>query len=513
MDFTPEAADENAQQSIDALGVVFTDVIAATNAAGREYLGDVVEYCHSRRAMGLDTRAMPVVFYTQTDEALQTIATRHTSTLEASSSQAMRAAQYNMYSAERQQSQIKTRHLAKPYTDDPEAVAHETYHRLTLSSCETTNELSSSSASSFAHHGCASPTSPVSSRGQGRVISAVVSDASPSLTHPDHDIVPQDHCHHMSPSSGASSSARASGSPATPSGQVGGRARTRDNENAAVVTSSPYSVERSNHRAAIRRQSTVDPAAQDHMPLSMRNDERRMSATSVTDDSEPLVVTTMDTEAAPTDDYTFTAPEFSEHALLESMDGATRLAYIRARIHPPRTEMSAVATYVHALEQSASASHHVQGVESATGVPPMATHVPGGREGEAGPSHMGAPAGPGVPYQGDASAEHFSDDRYRAAAEADGQHVVRDPALQVHHGYYPYAQDPPPFGVEGVFGPHAIDANQYHPNDSSDEGADADEVEVADEEESEEEDDDDVEDDESVFSDVSMVTFESDIFA
>jgi hypothetical protein len=62
---------------IDVLGDMFTAVIAATNAPGRAHLADVVEYCHARRALGLDTRAMPVVFYTQTDVHLQAITLRH----------------------------------------------------------------------------------------------------------------------------------------------------------------------------------------------------------------------------------------------------------------------------------------------------------------------------------------------------------------------------------------------------------------------------------------------------
>jgi hypothetical protein len=62
---------------IDVLGDMFTAVIAATNAPGRAYLADVVEYCHARRALGLDTRAMPVVFYTQTDAHLQAVTLPH----------------------------------------------------------------------------------------------------------------------------------------------------------------------------------------------------------------------------------------------------------------------------------------------------------------------------------------------------------------------------------------------------------------------------------------------------
>lgn len=79
----PSPAAQQSDVDIDLLGDLFTSVIAATNAPGRAHLADVVEYCHARRALGLDTRAMPVVFYTQTDTALQARAAPYIPALEA----------------------------------------------------------------------------------------------------------------------------------------------------------------------------------------------------------------------------------------------------------------------------------------------------------------------------------------------------------------------------------------------------------------------------------------------
>lgn len=59
------------------LGAMFTAIVAAIDVPGRQKLADIVEYCHTRRALGLDSRALPVLFYQTRDQVLQHIATEH----------------------------------------------------------------------------------------------------------------------------------------------------------------------------------------------------------------------------------------------------------------------------------------------------------------------------------------------------------------------------------------------------------------------------------------------------
>lgn len=56
---------------------MFTSIVSAMDISGRQKLADVVEYCHTRRALGLDSRALPVLFYQLRDHVLQQMATDH----------------------------------------------------------------------------------------------------------------------------------------------------------------------------------------------------------------------------------------------------------------------------------------------------------------------------------------------------------------------------------------------------------------------------------------------------
>lgn len=61
----------------ERLCAMFSDIVNALDSNSRVELADIVEYCHTRRALGLDSRALPVLFYRVRDDVLQNVARQH----------------------------------------------------------------------------------------------------------------------------------------------------------------------------------------------------------------------------------------------------------------------------------------------------------------------------------------------------------------------------------------------------------------------------------------------------